>query len=498
MKHTTIFTLDPWRELALLMMILMEVSWVTPWFRSLTPETYAASSWRVFTVISGFVFFSHVLVRLMDHLRLKRNIRQGLMIIFLTVGIFVGIKTLLYSYESVPISELINRPVRSLTDLKTIIPVEFLVAITIVFSFWRGLTLAQDHVGPSAVMEHFWLGIVMYVLFVLLNTIVTGESPADFFYLFLFASLIAMSSARLTIVGIFRGGRVNKPSVFWVTGIFLAAMVVTGLSFLIGETFGDQFSIIGSLILAIIGSVLIFFVFLINPFISLLLKLLSNLFQNSDGISNFGNYLDNLNALLQGANLKISELIGNSTIGRFISSAAPTLKAILLTSVIVLITLGFILWMAISLWRNRERYQIGDEGTTLTGGNFANLLLAMLRNKWNGAINSLGQAVDFRHRQRARAAARIRQIYTDLMDLCDSLGFPRHEAVTPLEFIPQLDGLFPQYYEANRSITEAYNRVRYGLLPETRQEVEEVETAWRILQEAGKEAQGEKQHIKKK
>src|SRR3990172_10103914 len=85
MKHSIHTRFDPWRELAVLMLLLMDVSWLTPWFRSLTPDTYAVNSWRVFIVFTIFIFISHVAVRLMEQLRLKKRIRQAIMILMLSV-----------------------------------------------------------------------------------------------------------------------------------------------------------------------------------------------------------------------------------------------------------------------------------------------------------------------------------------------------------------------------------------------------------------------------
>ena len=43
----------PWREVAILGVIVMELSWVVPWFRSLTPATRAVVPWRAFVVLGG-------------------------------------------------------------------------------------------------------------------------------------------------------------------------------------------------------------------------------------------------------------------------------------------------------------------------------------------------------------------------------------------------------------------------------------------------------------
>lgn len=82
------------------------------------------------------------------------------------------------------------------------------------------------------------------------------------------------------------------------------------------------------------------------------------------------------------------------------------------------------------------------------------------------------------------AAARICRIYTQLMDLCQELNFPRPKSTTPYEFLPELGELFISLTEDFRVITEAYVRVRYGEFPENKAEIDVVESAWqRVLEE---------------
>jgi hypothetical protein len=207
--------LNLWREISILALVLMEVCWVTPWFRSLTTATYAVAELRVFGVLTGVVLLSYLLVRLLAYLRLKRVVRQAIMLVFILIGIFVGIKTLLYPHQSIGFTALLSRPVQSFADLTALIPAEFIVILTIVVAFWRGLSVAQAHIGPTTVKDHFIIGIVMYVLFIFLNTLATGETPADFFFLFLFCSLIAMCAARMTVIGMLRGGTQYNLDRFW-------------------------------------------------------------------------------------------------------------------------------------------------------------------------------------------------------------------------------------------------------------------------------------------
>ena len=76
------------------MIIIMEVCWVTPWFRSMTPQTYAVSEIRVFLILGLIVLFSHALVRTMEILQIKKSIRRWAMVLFMILCSYIGIKTL--------------------------------------------------------------------------------------------------------------------------------------------------------------------------------------------------------------------------------------------------------------------------------------------------------------------------------------------------------------------------------------------------------------------
>jgi len=491
--------LNAWREIAILMLILMEASWITPWFRSLTPETYAVNSLRVLIILILIVLFSHILIRIMEYLHLKKSIRQGVMVTFLIFGSYIGIKTLLYAHESISLSELVSRPIRSFADLKFIIPVEFIVIITVLIGFWRGVSLAQEHIGPSYVMGHFWTGIVMFVVFIFIISIATGETAGEFFYLFLFSTLIGVCAARMTVVGMVRGGKENRFNRSWFLGIVLAALVVVGLSSIFGGVIADKFAWIGSLFFGLFGSIVILVWVIINPVISFLITILGNLFKNSQAIKDLGDSFQNLNNLMRGFGEKISSLIEQSGIDSLFSQWAPIIKTIVLVSIIVLIVGGIIFWMAFKLWRDRERRLIGDEEKSIIrSGNILQSILDILLQGWNRSLNSIEQLTDLRKRQRLRAAVRIRQIYADLLALCESLGQPRPDAQTPFEFMPKLEQIFPEFQPEIGMITQAYIDVRYGLLPENKNEVEDIEVAWKKLHEAGDDLIHELKHVRKK
>jgi hypothetical protein len=119
------------------------------------------------------------------------------------------------------------------------------------------------------------------------------------------------------------------------------------------------------------------------------------------------------------------------------------------------------------------------------------LILNNLRQRAAQALAALSR---LRPGERLRAAERIRRIYAELLDLSAKLGSPRPAASTPSEFIIVLQGIFSPLYNELNTITHAYLRVRYGELPETRQEVGDVEAAWDKIRVRGEEMLSDLHH----
>ena len=137
-----------WRELAIISLMVMELSWVTPWYRSLTPETYAISIWRVFFVLLGILLLANLSTRLMNFLNLKIQIRRTVTLILIVLSIFIGLKLLLYETNPLNFAELFNRPFRAFSDVRGLIPDEFLVIVVVLVVYWRGLALAAKYIDP--------------------------------------------------------------------------------------------------------------------------------------------------------------------------------------------------------------------------------------------------------------------------------------------------------------------------------------------------------------
>lgn len=475
----------PWREVTILALIVMELCWIVPWFRSFTPVTHAVSSARAFLILGSMLLSVHLLARWTNYAYLRMDYRRAALVVMFFVSFIVGLRTLLYGHESVSLGELINRPLRAFTDWSGVIPTEFLILLFVFLVCRRGISLAQASIGPLLVKRNFQLGIIMFVAFVFLNTLATGETPGFLLYLFTFAGLIAMAASRIHVLSKLRGGGQSPFDRRWFLGIFLSTLVVVALAAWIAG-FASFRLVFLERIFGLLFQVFAFLItILITPIIYLLFLLVSRFQFPSDVALRLLSALEQLRTTL----MQIAERLAFRL--NFLGWLAH-LKPLLLWSVAIVLVL--LVMASLTRWWIKEQAKDADERQSLLdGGNLLRLLGRSLRNGLLQIGQGLAELTRLRYGQRLLAAARIRRIYAELMDLSEALNAPRAEAQTPLEFLPILIGLFPGLEMELNTITQAYLRVRYGELPETREEVVEVETAWNHVSALGKERLSSKQ-----
>jgi hypothetical protein len=105
----------------------------------------------------------------------------------------------------------------------------------------------------------------------------------------------------------------------------------------------------------------------------------------------------------------------------------------------------------------------------------------------------------FDQAKRWLVAARIRRIYQQLMDYCKKLDSPRPSAFTPREFLPELIALFPGKDLHMRLLSDVYQRVRYGEIPETQEEMNQILITWNeIKKDAEQRVKERRNRLKKK
>jgi hypothetical protein len=151
------------------------------------------------------------------------------------------------------------------------------------------------------------------------------------------------------------------------------------------------------------------------------------------------------------------------------------------TTAVILIVVGGLYLVSLAMRRLAERRDEGnqDERESLwSSGDLVQDLRDGLRRALEG-LRGLGQ----RDGRGQRSAESIRKMYASVIDMAEEAGYPRDQAETPYEHRAVLYQAFPDGETAVDAITEAYVRVHYGEVPDTREEMEQLRQQYQELQE---------------
>jgi hypothetical protein len=81
-----------------------------------------------------------------------------------------------------------------------------------------------------------------------------------------------------------------------------------------------------------------------------------------------------------------------------------------------------------------------------------------------------------------KTAVTIQRIYEQMTIIAAKLGHPREQFQTPYEYLPILHHLWPEHQVDVQKITTAYIKIRYGELPENKEELLQIKQAWKRIE----------------
>jgi hypothetical protein len=282
--------------------------------------------------------------------------------------------------------------------------------------------------------------------------------------LFLFSGLIALSTTRILSLSEWRGGRVPQFNQVWLASTFGSALLVVAMAVVLGWLSS------GRLVEWVIKAMAFIFTVL-AALLTLLLQPMARLLWATLPAIMEG--LKNLFGMLNGIRLpKFMEDIVLNLEG-FYNQIVPTVvigRKLFLLALLIVIVLAVLLGLRMIRSIRPPEEEQESANTDRTG-------LRDLLKRFKLRQRGEGRARRYTASQ-LLAAARIRQVYSQLMTLSQRLGVARPAASTPLEFLPQLQELFTEERDGVQSITQAYVKIRYGEYPESSREVEEVLVAW--------------------
>lgn len=477
-----------WQTFTTMAVMVMELSWVVPWYRMVTPITPTTTRWRLYLVLGGIYCVTFFIVRATFALRFKIRVRLAIMFILLLTGVMFGFKFLLpdsVRFTATAVSDLFLDPIAGVKDQ---LPALVLAVGASALAWRRGAKLAHQHLGPMSVMRSFRFGVLMFMIFSLQVARIGNPMPDLELFLFLFAGLIALGGGRFSDISYVRARK--RVPFLWrvVLGVVIIAGSLVGLMLVLGIFARGSFLVsLRQLVLIILDGLSRLFFMVIKPVIYFIARavdwLIAWLLPLFAGRAEpeQPSMLENFPGLVSELNEHISAPIWADEVGEVLNK--------------ILLWGGAVLAVVV-LFYGMRRFSssismVGDDvgEALLNPRDLPRNLLAFLRKKAQETVSVVRALLPG---ERILAAMRIRRIYAKLLRLSAELGRSRPASSTPNEFLPHLYGLFPLLDEELMRITQAYVRVRYGELPENLEQIEAIEVAWRKVRARGKQLRKER------
>ena len=455
-----------WTEAALLLQAGMEMTWVALWYAAMFERQVRVPWWTIWLALWGIVSISFALARFLEaaHLRMRR--RQAVFLVWIALSALLSLKLIVFLDLRTDLLYLLMAPVRSLTGADaSLLP--FLHIFFIPVLILRGVVLASNLPDTRAALLGFQTGLVALLMHGLLYLPTHPRLSSAGLFLYLFLGLLTMSAVRIAGVTNFRGGKLARLNRTWIAGLLTGALAVVAAALLLGRiSAGTVGELVAVVFLAVAGLLGVIVVVLLFPLLTFLTDVIMRALQQLALRFN-EDFLGNLQESLAGL---------QGMAAQFVDRILPTLHVMRI--LIPLAVLAGIIG-AVLLWLKLSELYLRAKPEEDTSGLPPGSLLGMLRRLARGLRAQGRRSI---HPARLIGAARVRRVYAGLMALCARKGSPRKAWLTPLEFLPRAEELFPGRERELEQVTRAYIKVRYGELPELREEVEQVLEAWKSIQ----------------
>lgn len=463
-------------ELLFLSFAGMEVALLTPFAMALM---FWARHWPpalVALLILLVMLLPLNLIRLMSLLGISARRQRRLLLAALVVTVLVMWRALLYDTGSLLDLDWLSEFASSLAvggNLRWTRDLSVFLLTT--FVWWRGIRLAQrePEIGTTGLRLRLG-GLIIAPVAIWLGTSFAGINTLGSVILFFLSALSAVGLVRAEQIEQERSGTAANLDVRWFAALAAAAALIVlagsaAAAFVSGESLYEVVNwlnplwrslhfggaVIGVMLLDILSPALDVFTRLVQALAEVLAVVMGSM---SMALQQSGLIDQTALPPIPTPAAEGDRVLGPNA-GR-VAATAVMLGLVLLVSWGLTRAYRRAIFLARESERSRTDREVGERGESP--------LDRLLQR-----LNPFSQW---------RAAASVRRIYHRMCNAAGSAGCPRPDAATPYEYIPSLLSLWPEYAAEVRLISEAYVRIRYGEYPESREELAEIQSAWRTLE----------------
>lgn len=334
----------------------------------------------------------------------------------------------------------------------------FAPALLAIVILWRGSTIGAREQSPIVIGQRFQFSLLLATLLTLSLILEPRAGTLGGIALFFLAWLVALQLSHLEDTQISAVGRsVPMTRRWWLSlgaaafGAWLLAVIVAALA--TGQSLRE---VVGLLLLVASLPLAILLSFIPEAFFAWLRDRLENM------------------QLLPPGFLQNSPLSGLFSQWQSDATAASDPAAFDRTAALVLIGIAVLIMLVSLETRRRQAARNNDRAADWTAP------LPPPAAATNAAQRLL-RTFDLRQ---WLAAMTVRRLYARATREAAKRGFARQAAETPLDFLPRLRQAFPQANAEAALLTDAYIAAHYGEVPDTREALDALRSAWERMRAA--------------
>lgn len=460
-------------ELLYLAWATMEIALLTPILLSLMPWAHFWPPLQFALWLLLLMLLPFNLARVLTFLRIPLRKQQNIFFITFWIIVTITIRTLAHNPTGLfDLAWLTEIYINLTTTKNPLIIRDISLFFLIVLIWWRGITLSHRHVDIDKIGLHVRVSALLITPFAAwLSNLSLPFNPAPFFIAFFVGALMAIAITRAEEIEKYRSGENYPMTPRWLAIILGTSLAIGFVAWIIAALISGQSIPVIVLWLAPLWKAITFAatiilstaVYVALPFLRLLER----------AILFFRNLPVNLPEPIEQAPSAPDDPQAELIEG--INAVYNAIFEWIIPIVIIILFLITVLWLLVALsryfgWRklgSSEEVKVANPGRDDTAQPFTpmqNLLdrLGLMR-RWH--------------------AASIRRLYRQMTRAATANGYPRGQTQTPYEYLKTLNQAWPTGQAQIQLITRAYVRVRYGEVPETPAELEEIRTAWHTLEQ---------------
>lgn len=463
------------KELGVAGTVILELAWLTPWFRYFNASAGSMTEAGVLGILYAPALVTMLVERGLTARRTRSSVRWACLVLLLLAQTATLMLVFHPAYPGLGWRAFISRAVGSLWDMLEVVPAEIVIVLATLFVFRRGILAAgEDALAPDKVHFRFRLGIVILAAFGLIFRNGEGRLMLDALPAYFGAGMVALAVSRIRQSPIHAGSGSSPNQTAWILTILTVILATVGLAqgvsnLLQSRAVGEAMRILGVAALEVLRVI----VLLLSPLIEV------------TGV--FMAWLVRTMAGALGGGEAVARVVGGiESLTQTPPTAQPSLPLWIQVHARELAGVATGMILALLAFTAIRGGRKGDGATERGAADEVEGLPVVLAD-----LKEERSLLDEPGRRRRRslgafgeilAADSIRRIYGRLLRLAAERGRPRAPAETPLEYLPVLCQIFSLHQDEVSAITHAYLRVRYGGRPDEDAGLTRVKQAWASIQ----------------